>query len=398
MNSNLAAMEASAVPELALRDVAVSLTGGSASDARLHLSYIDGFRAIAALYVVWSHLAARAWGSHRPTSLALRLLAKLSNHGHFAVTAFIVISGFCLMLPVSRSGMQLRGGSLLFFKRRFWRIAPPMYAAFLLSAAILQLGRIHLVYGYGQVTLTQILAHAFLVQVPVPGGLLGNNGALWSISVECFMYLFFPAIVIFSRRIGTAITAFFCVAAGYILLFSLRGTIPGVIAWQYLGAFALGVLAAITSYSETKISTLFRDRVPWYGIAAVSFGGVAALAIIKGWDWAVGYTDFLDFPVAVAAASILIGASRQGRNPVRDLLQVRALAFIGLFSYSLYLIHYPLEDLFYAYVIIPLRTGEVGCELLNIAVVVPVILVASYLFYIGFERPFHRLARRIGKQ
>ena len=163
----------------------------------------------------------------------------------------------------------------------FLAIAPPMYAAFGLSVAILQLGRLQLAYDYHQVTLTQILAHAFLVQVPVPNGLLQNNAVLWSISVESIMYLFFPAIVISMRRIGPAITALACVALGYILLMTLRGTIPGAITWEYLGAFTLGAVAAVACYSETESSNRFRDRMPWYSVALVCVGGVAAVAIIK---------------------------------------------------------------------------------------------------------------------
>jgi peptidoglycan/LPS O-acetylase OafA/YrhL len=122
--------------------------------------------------------AARAWGHHAPHSLPLRWLAKVTSEGHFAVTAFIVVSGFCLMLPVARAGRRLRGGTGVFLLRRFCRIAPPMYAAVLLAVLILQVPGQRAAYGYAQVTARQLVAHGLLSQTFVPGGLLPDNGPL----------------------------------------------------------------------------------------------------------------------------------------------------------------------------------------------------------------------------
>ena len=80
-------------------------------------------------------------------------LGLASNRG---VTVFLVISGFCLMLPVLRTELNLRGGSWVFFKRRYLRIAPPLYAAFVLSVAILQLPRVRFGYACPQVMARRI--------------------------------------------------------------------------------------------------------------------------------------------------------------------------------------------------------------------------------------------------
>jgi peptidoglycan/LPS O-acetylase OafA/YrhL len=375
-------------------DPAAPLRPVGAND-RPHLAHIDGMRAVAALYVVWCHLAPRPWGDHRPQSLTLRIIAKLSTHGHFAVTVFIVISGFCLMLPVVRAGTTLRGGAGVFFKRRFWRIAPPMYAAVLLSIFILQLPHVRVAYGYSQVTMTQVVAHALLLQVPVPGGLLPNNGPLWSISVESIMYLFFPVIIALSRRFGSRMVALICVVAGYALLFGLRGTIPGAVSWQYLGAFALGAAAADSAYSATVNVGRFAHRIPWHAISAMGVAAVAAFAMVRGWARVVQYSELLDLPIALSAAALLVGVSRPGRDYVRDILSLPALASIGLFSYSLYLIHYPLVDLLYTYVVVPMKLGEVGSELVSCVVIVPAVVAIAYVFYLAFERPFHLIARRV---
>jgi len=41
-----------------------------------------------------------------------------THDAHFAVDLFIVISGFCLFLPVVRAAGELRGGASMFFQRR----------------------------------------------------------------------------------------------------------------------------------------------------------------------------------------------------------------------------------------------------------------------------------------
>ncbi|NJM58848.1 MAG: acyltransferase [Synechococcales cyanobacterium RU_4_20] len=101
---------------------------------RLRLHYLDGLRGIAALYVVFSHV----W-EMQPTELPSlwMSLSKIFQYGSFSVSVFIVLSGYCLMLPVSRS----QAGSLSikfsdFIQRRARRILPPYYAALVLSIAV----------------------------------------------------------------------------------------------------------------------------------------------------------------------------------------------------------------------------------------------------------------------
>ncbi|MDE3231488.1 MAG: acyltransferase family protein, partial [Chloroflexota bacterium] len=64
------------------------------------LGYVDGLRALAALYVVVGHCMATVWPFQAPDGIA-GPLANLLQFGHYAVSAFIVLSGFSLMLPVA---------------------------------------------------------------------------------------------------------------------------------------------------------------------------------------------------------------------------------------------------------------------------------------------------------
>lgn len=149
--------------------------------ARLHLNYVYGLRALAALYVVSVHTFPRVWGDHAPKGF-LKILAKVLAQGHFAVSAFIVISGFCLMLPVLKNHLQLPGGSIRFFKKRAWRILPPFYITFLLSLGILELS-----LGYVEDSIDRfnpafigstLCGHLFLVQNIFEQAKLPTNAVL----------------------------------------------------------------------------------------------------------------------------------------------------------------------------------------------------------------------------
>lgn len=66
---------------------------------KTHLAFIDGLRAIAALFVMVCH----AYFEPANGYYASRLMNHLGlTYGHVAVDLFIVVSGFCLMLPIAQ--------------------------------------------------------------------------------------------------------------------------------------------------------------------------------------------------------------------------------------------------------------------------------------------------------
>src|SRR2546421_13093474 len=96
---------------------------------RPHLDYLNGLRALAALYVVLHHAYLTVWPvllGKAPTGIDAALVGWLA-YGHYSVSVFIVISGFCLMLPVLRNQDVIAGGSITFYRKRARRILPPYY-------------------------------------------------------------------------------------------------------------------------------------------------------------------------------------------------------------------------------------------------------------------------------
>ncbi|HEV8551621.1 MAG TPA: acyltransferase family protein, partial [Polyangiaceae bacterium] len=71
-----------------------------AERSALRLAYLDSLRALAALYVVAFHCVLGF--AAKDLSGPWRILRRACAFGHEAVAIFIVLSGYCLMLPVIR--------------------------------------------------------------------------------------------------------------------------------------------------------------------------------------------------------------------------------------------------------------------------------------------------------
>ena len=94
---------------------------------QLRLDFLDGIRALAALYVALFHAAGYAGYNttlHAGLSAPMRFIASILDYGTDGVPIFIVLSGFCLMLPLAQSKTTyIPGGVSSYIRRRAWRIA-----------------------------------------------------------------------------------------------------------------------------------------------------------------------------------------------------------------------------------------------------------------------------------
>lgn len=99
---------------------------------RVRLHFLDGMRGLSAFYVLLFHAHWQADWYFQPAPLSglTAAISSLLDYGHAAVAVFIVLSGYCLMLPVARSGgLSIPGGVGAYLLRRARRIMPPYYAA-----------------------------------------------------------------------------------------------------------------------------------------------------------------------------------------------------------------------------------------------------------------------------
>jgi peptidoglycan/LPS O-acetylase OafA/YrhL len=360
--------------------------------ARLHLAHVEGLRALAALVVFVNHAYAQTWsGGLKEPALAVFVPFKYSMiAGHLAVSVFIVISGFCLTLPVVDGGDRLRGGMRRFFERRARRILPPYYGALFLS-----LGLIFTIIGKPTGTLWDepiqtdwraVVAHLLLVQDFFRTGLI--NYVFWSIAVEWQLYFLFPLLVWASRRYGILRVATAALIVGYAVRFGFDGTRIARANPHYLGLFSLGMLAAYVVRSPRPEFVRARALGVWPWLVGGSLALVSVLSVV--WGVTVGESRFhlLDFPVGVMAMTTLVHTTLSRDHLLSRFLSFRPLVFIGTFSYSVYLVHAPLLQIIWQYALRPLGVGESAMFVAFLTVGLVLVLAFAYGFFRVCEEPF----------
>lgn len=349
-----------------------------AVQARRYYAHVEGLRGVAALYVFLFHL----WntGTMQGAALApLRGTTSFLQYGHYAVVAFIVISGYCLGLPVAaRPGHAFRVRD--FFVRRARRLMPAYVAALALSVVIVlatnalrghHIPAWHLFVG--------VVAHLALVHNLVPALAEYINGPMWSIALECQIYVVFALLLVpVWRRFGPFAQLALALALGLAPHFLFHGALDAAVPWL-LGLFAMGVVAAqLTARPQPS-------RVPWRAVSAGA--GVVALVVValNGQSTPDGALWLPDL-VAGAALALFLIASVDRAGVVARVLAARPVVFLGTFSYSLYLLHGPAveftgEALTRAHAGAALSAGAY-------AALTALVLAGAYAFYRLVERPF----------
>jgi len=366
-------------------------SAGKADTPRLRLDYLDGLRALAALYVVLHHAMLEVWSQSSGFHGRTLLIAGPFRYGHFAVALFITLSGFCLMLPVLRGNGTLHSVKI-FFARRARRILPPFYCAFALSLALIGLLIGHKTGTHWDICLPvtplSLFANLLMLQDILPFGRQGSiNHVFWSIAVEWKIYFLFPLLLLAWRRFGSAATTLITAVTVCILFAILRGTFWEGLCIQYLFLFTLGILAATIVYSPSEGRPARWHRFPWGATAAA--GGM--LLLLLNYHWRIfhqGWPVFIEDILMGAVAFALLLAASGSRGWLRRALEWRPLVLVGTFSYSLYLIHAPLLQVIWQYGLHPLRLSDSATFLILALVGTPLIVAASYLFFLGCERPF----------
>lgn len=392
------------VPELTRAVVAQRARG-----PRLHLTFLDGLRGLSALYVVVYHildlqLAKDGWPP------VAKLLASPLMHGHQAVCVFIVLSGFCLMLPVVRAADgRMPGGWRAFFVRRARRILPPYYAT--LALALLLIVGWHLVKGASgdpkhawsayNSGFGNIVSHLLLIHNWVPAWAFNIDVPLWSVATEWHIYFLFPLVLLpIWRRWGSAAA----VCAGLAL-----GSLPRALytpqqdlifnSFWFLGLFAMGMAGAAIVYSPADRSKRHATPIPWGALAVAAFAaGCLATGLRGDHRGSLSAWFLLDVGVdtlfglsamclIVSCAQRLSAASLRSRGWLLRLFEARAVVALGRCSYSLYLTHYLVVSALP--VLLRRMHGPAALTLsANLVVGVGLSLVLAWVFYLAFERPF----------
>ena len=360
---------------------------------RNHLAFLDGIRGLSALYVVLFHCVLR-----EDLGGIGRRLTDWMHYGRFAVDVFIVLSGYCLMLPVARSSdRQLRGGIGAYLKRRARRILPPYYASMAVAAVVICLGRFlkhgHVSAGAADpaaLTPGNIVTHLLLIHNLFRSYVVSLNPVLWTVALEWQLYFVFPLVLLpLWRRAGLIPTLFFACLIGLSPLvlsphYNLGWTCP----W-FVGLFAMGMSAAVLTESKAERLQQRVSGTPWGLLCLLGL----MVTLLCRWPSNIGWW-LKDLLVGAAAAALILHCVRSLRSPSsgkRDLLvrlfESPSAVRLGMFSYSLYLIHEPINWVSRAFLRM-VHLSPRGDFVFSLLITVPLVIALAYGFFLLAERPF----------
>lgn len=351
-------------------------TAGGVPASSFYIPSLDGLRAVSIAIVFISHAGYTA------------------IPGGFGVTVFFFLSGY-LITTLLRREFEANGTISLrnFYWRRIWRIFPPMYAA-LAFAVIVSLTGLTI----GTPTVPAVASQALHLSnyaslTQLNEGMPFGTHVFWSLAVEEHFYLIFPICALFLLRRYTP------KRQAAVLL----GVCALVLVWRM-------ILVAFFDVSESRIFFSTDTRID-----AILFGCVMGLHLNpmtdEGPRWSAGkalawagaatafilatmvirhefYRETLRYSLqSMALAPIFYAAIRQPDFGPFRLLNIGWIRFIGVLSYSLYLVH--------LVVILALRNVSPGLSTPLVVVVAGVISTAiAYVFHVGLERPAARMRKR----
>ncbi len=360
------------------------------SQHQLHLTFLDGLRGLAALFVVLHH-ASYELPRHELKPALARATDFIQAHGHDAVAVFIVLSGFSLMLPVVRSSDGwVRGGTWDYLKRRAKRILPAYYATLAFSLALIACvpwmrapSGVRWDVALPALKTDAILTHVFMVHNLHPPSIFRIDPPMWSVATEWQIYFLFPVFLVLWRRLGISMTIVAGFLTGY-LVYLAMGPFAEVVSPWYAGLFTVGMAVAVFTNPSYRRSEHWGDR--YLGVFAA---GIALLVVLSpsmmAGDGLTGTA--VAGLIAYCARHVFEGKSSTERPRILRLLESDPAVKLGTFSYSLYLVHFPLLSLTHGL----LRRWGLGPNVrlvLLLTVGTSLCVAVAYVFYRLFERPF----------
>lgn len=350
---------------------------------------LDGLRGVAALIVLVFHVLILSdtfadtvpgvrpqepswWFTHTPLSVLWA--------GEEAVFLFFVLSGFVLALPTTAAAVRWRA----YYPQRLLRLYLPVWGSLVFAAVVAAVVPRDPQPG---------LSNWYAEHVPVVGpaeaardGLLlfGTgwlNSPLWSLQWEVLFSLLLPAYLVLARwqpRLWPV------KALGLLLLIVVAPSLgrPDV---MFLSMFAFGVLLA---YERDRLAAAARrvnlPRIGWLLAAACALLiTVDSAALVLEVDRGIVRAAIRCLEVLGACLAVALALHWP---PARRWLSAGWMQWVGVRSFSLYLVHEPL--------VVTSAALLPGLPVLgHLALVLPASLLVAHVFHKAVESPAHRLSR-----
>jgi peptidoglycan/LPS O-acetylase OafA/YrhL len=394
------------------------------------MAWLDAMRGFAALCVVFSHLSFHDLQSLRGP------VYDVFDPGLYGVFVFFLVSGY--IVPAS---LERKGSIRSFWLSRVFRLFPLFVVA---------LAAIFVLHPFGYTTFSSsdqhpvatVLAHMFMLNDLL--GVTNLINVLWTLSYEMVFYLLITALFTVGahKRSGRIALVFACAAlalggllpSGWFAAQGISLTQLAIIADALIiGGLALAVagrriprtMGALLAAATGLILLAFNERVAAFEgltIMALMFTGTLLYRAERGSvsrRWA-GLAVLAVFLLAMVAGAWHLEQSSPGRDmlpeqrqwifsllfaaltfgvglAVRNRRVPSVLAWLGLVSYSVYLLH---PVLLSVYIHTPWTSAShpMGIQILLALAFLAALLVCCALTYYLVEAPMQRLGRHVAQR
>lgn len=326
------------------------------ADTKPHYDLLDGLRGVAALIVLWYHI-------FEGYAFAGGGLIETFNHGYLAVDFFFILSGFVIGYAYDdRWSKNLTMKD--FFKRRLIRLHPMVVMGAVLGVICfclqgsVQWDGTHV--ATSMIMLSLLCTIFFIPAMPGMGYEVRGNGEMFPLNGPCWS-LFFEYIgnilyALFIRRLSTKALTVLVVLLGAGLavfaIFDISGYGNLGVGWTLDGMnFIGGLLRMLFPFSMGML--LSRKFKPMkvkgaFWICTVLLTLLLAVPYLEGTEPLCNNGIYEAFCIIIAFPILLwIGAS----GTTTDKKSTKVCKFLGDISYPVYVIHYPIMYLFYAWLI-----------------------------------------------
>lgn len=368
------------------------------TDTKPHYALLDGLRGVAALLVVIYHIFEGFAFAETTNGEGSGLISTL-NHGHIAVDFFFILSGFVISYAYDDrwQTMTLRG----FFKRRLIRLHPMLVMGALIGTITFLIGGREqwdgTVTPIGGVALALLLTALMIPALPGSmhevrgnGEMFPLNGPQWSLFFEYIGNIIYALII---RRLSTRLLA--------VLVALLAALHTWIFVWDLSGYDSVGIGWTIDTINF------------WGGLVRMLFPFTVGMLLARTFKpRKIKYAFWICSAILLATFAVPYIAS-EGALSMNSLYEVVCIAFVfpiivwmgacgstegstgrisgllGDLSYPLYIVHYPVMYLFYAW-LIDKHFYSFEDTLLMPAIVVAVSIALAYACLKLYDEPVRK--------
>jgi peptidoglycan/LPS O-acetylase OafA/YrhL len=335
--------------------------------------YLDLIRGISAILVVMEHLSSRlfvGYGNVDSQSILVKMLYLLNILGGPSVIVFFVLSGLFISRSVLKAFYEETWSWKKYLINRLTRLYVVLLPALLLTFVLDSVAVNYFNYNgniFDYQNVKEFLGNLFFLQ-NIYVDSYGSNAPLWSLSFEFWYYMLFPLLLLLFYKQGKVSKLFYL--SLIVLIISTIGTKMN----SYFFIWLIGTLVLLLP--SIKLLQHRIIAIPAIGLLFIAM--IVRPLVMTGRLFTDEWTEnllvadiFLGLAFGFLIYILLHNVSERIKKIEHRRLG-RISKLLAGFSFSLYLIHYPIINTVYYW---GAKNGFSGLEPSLISVVIEILLV-----------------------